>query len=129
MKYLFSILLSISLLSAQETKEVTIHPSSMYLIFLFLFLAIIIGYAYFINKCNQQKKMLDTKDKQITTLEEEKRESQTSVLIKEQENEKEMLLLQHTIADLERNLQEGTKNQVVSKIEALEKKRQNSTQS
>ena len=129
MKYTTFMIFTMSLLTAQETQEVTIHPSSMYLIFLFLFLAIVIGYAYFINKCNQQKNMLDIKDEKITALEEEKRENKTALLLKEQEKEKEMLLLQHTIADLERQIQEGTKNQVVAKIEALEKKRQNGTQS
>ena len=128
MKYLLLTLLSIHTLHANNTAEVTIHSSSVYLIMLFLLLALIVTYAFFINKCNDKQKLLEEKDANITTLKKQERENETASLKKNQEIEKEILSLQHTIADLERKIQEGTKNQVVAKIEALQRKRQNSSQ-
>jgi len=125
MKYLLFALLNIHVLYAENTSEVTIHSSSIYLILLFLFLALIVTYAFFLHKCDKTQKLLDKKDESIATFEKQERENETSTLKKDQENEKEILVLKQTIADLERNIQEGTKNQVVAKIEALEKKRQN----
>ena len=128
MKYLLLTLLSIHTLHAKETAEVTIHTSSIYLIMLFLLLALIVTYAFFIHKCEKQQKILKSKDEKILMMENTEREKETAALKKEQEVQKEILMLQHTIADLERKMQEGTKNQVVAKIEALEKKRQNISQ-
>ena len=127
MKYLLLILFSIHIAHAKNTAEVTIHSSSIYLIMLFLLLALIITYAFFINKCDKKKKFIEEKDEKIATYEKQERENETSSLKKDKEVEKEILTLQHTIANLERKIQEGTKNQVVAKIEALQKKRQNSS--
>jgi DNA mismatch repair ATPase MutS len=96
---------------------------------LFLLLALIITYAFFINKCDKKQKLLEEKEENIATFKKQERENETASLKKDKEIEKEILTLQHTIADLERNIQEGTKNQVVAKIEALQKKRQNSSHS
>ena len=130
MKYLLLALLSLHTLYANNVNNadaVTIHSSSVYLIMLFLVLALIVTYAFFIYKCNKIQKLLDEKNKVITSHKKKEREDELLVLNKNQEVEKEILSLQHTIADLERHIQEGTKNQVVLKIEALQKKRQNST--
>ena len=129
MKYLLLTLLSIHTLHAKNTAEVTIHSSSIYLIMLFLLLALIVSYAFFIYKCDKKQKLLEEKDANIATFEKQERENETTSLKKDKEVEKEILTLQHTIADLERNIQEGTKNQVVAKIEALQKKRQNTSHS
>ena len=129
MKYLLFTLLSIHTLYAKNTAEVTIHSSSIYLIMLFLLLALIVTYAFFINKCDKKQKLLEEKEENIATFEKQERENETTSLKKDKEIEKEILTLQHTIADLERKIQEGTKNQVVAKIEALQKKRQNSSHS
>lgn len=128
MKYLLFMLITIHMLYANNTGEVTVHSSTIYLIMLFLVLALIVTYAFFINKCEKQQKQLNAKEKLIASLSKEEREKATATLKKEQEHEKEILILQHTIADLERNIQEGTKNQVVAKIEALQKKRHNTTE-
>ena len=129
MKYLLLTLLSIHTLHAKNTAEVTIHSSSIYLIMLFLLLALIVTYAFFVHKCDKKQKLLKEKDANIATFEKQERKNETASLKKDKEIEKEILTLQHTIADLERNIQEGTKNQVVAKIEALQKKRQNTSHS
>jgi len=129
MKYLLLTLLSIHTLHAKNTAEVTIHSSSIYLIMLFLLLALIVSYAFFIYKCDKKQKLLEEKDANIATFEKQERENETASFKKDKEVEKEILTLQHTIADLKRNIQEGTKNQVVAKIEALQKKRQNTSHS
>lgn len=125
MKYLLLSLLSIHTLYASNSAEVTIHSASVYLIMLFLMLALMVTYAYFLYKCNKQQKIIETKEAQITHYEKQQRDTETSLFKKDKEIEKEIFTLKHTIADLERKIQEGTKNQVVAKIEALEKKRQN----
>jgi len=129
MKYLLLTLLSIHTLQAKNTAEVTIHSSSIYLIMLFLLLALIVTSAFFINKCDKKQKLLEEKEENIATFEKQERENETTSLKKDKEIEIEILALQHTIADLEHKIQEGTKNQVVAKIEALEKKRKNSSRS
>ena len=129
MKYLLLTLLSIHILQAKNTAEVTIHSSSIYLIMLFLLLALIVTSAFFINKCDKKQKLLEGKEENIATFKKQERENETTSLKKDKEIEKEILTLHHTIADLERKIQEGTKNQVVAKIEALEKKRKNSSHS
>ena len=125
MKYLLLILLSLHTLYANESDAVTIHSSSVYLVMLFLLLALMITYAYFIYKCKKTAKIIEEKEAQLTRLTKKEQEQEKSKVQKDQETEQEIVALKHTIADLERNIQEGTKNQVVAKIEALEKKRQN----
>jgi len=130
MKYLLLTLLSLHTLYANNVNNadaVTIHSSSVYLIMLFLVLALMISYAFFIHKCNKIQKIIEEKDKELSNYDKKEREDELLALNRNQEVEKEILALQHTIADLERHIQEGTKNQVVLKIEALQKKRQNST--
>ena len=80
-----------------------------------------ISYAFFIHKCNSIQKIIEEKDKELSNYDKKEREDELLALNRNQEVEKEILALQHTIADLERHIQ------VVLKIEALQKKRQNST--
>lgn len=125
MKYILLTLLSIHTLYANESDAVTIHSSSVYLIMLFLLFALMITYAYFLFKCNKQKKTIEAKEAKIASFEKQLREDESTLFKKDKEVEQEIFTLKHTISDLERKMQEGTKNQVVAKIEALEKKRQN----
>ena len=126
MKYLLLTLLSIHTLYANNTTaEVTIHSSSVYLIMLFLGLALIVSYAFFVHKCNKLQKLIEEKEGKIATFKKQEREDEIASLNKDKEVEKEILVLNHTIENLQRQMQEGTKNQVVLKIEELEKKRHN----
>jgi len=125
MKYLLLTLLSIHTLYANDSDAVTIHSSSVYLVMLFLLFALMVSSAYFLFKCNKQQKTLEEKEEKIASFEKQLREDESTLFKKDKEIEQEIFTLKHTIADLERKMQEGTKNQVVAKIEALEKKRQN----
>ena len=125
MKHLLLTLLSIHTLYANNTAEVTIHSSSVYLIMLFLGLALIVTYAFFVHKCSKLQKLIEEKEEKIAIFKKQEREDEIASLNKDKEAEKEILALNHTIENLQRQIQEGTKNQVVLKIEELERKRHN----
>lgn len=122
MKYIILILLS---LHTANAADISIHNSSLFLSILFLILGILIIYAYHIHKCKEKNIQLEEKEKKIKVLEEKNDKYEKESLKKESEVEKELLVLNHTIENLKRQIQEGTKNQVVSKIEELERKRKN----
>ena len=122
MKYLLITLLSIH---SAHAAEISIHDTSLYLIILFLFLLMISIYAFYMKKCEERNKLIQEKEEKIIWLRQIHAESEHRHLKQIQETEKEIITLHHNISDLERQLQEGTKNQVVAKIEALQKKRQN----
>ncbi len=69
------------------------------------------------------KKRLKAKDEKIDWLREITAKNDYTHTKKAQEQEKQIVELNHTIEKLETKVKEGTKNQVVSKIEALEAKR------
>lgn len=119
------LLLSLLTLCTAHAEEITIHPTSIYMIMFFLIMMLIITYAYFVNKCEKSQKMIKDKDEKIKVLEAAKIVDEKESLIKQQDVEKEITTLKHTISDLERHIKEGTKNQVVAKLEALQKKRHN----
>jgi Tfp pilus assembly protein PilO len=124
MKYL---LLSLLTLSSVNAAEITIHSTSVYMIMLFLVLALIIMFAYFNNKCEKYEKTIKEQKEKIKAFEKQNIADDKETLIKQQAVEKEIILLNHTISDLERQLKEGSKHQIVAKIEALQQKRQNNT--
>ena len=122
MKYLFFTLL---FAGSAHAADISIHNSSLFLSILFLALGILVIYAYHIHKCKQLNILLEEKGKKIKVLKENHSNHEKKILKKELEVEKEILVLNHTIENLQRQMQEGTKNQVVLKIEELEKKRHN----
>ncbi|WP_295421513.1 hypothetical protein [Sulfurovum sp.] len=122
MRYLLLTLLAI------HTANAAVKPvqnTSLYLAILFLILLIVSVYAFYVRKCDQKNILIQEKEKEIIGLHQRNAEYEKESLKKDSEKEKEILSLKHTIENLERKLQEGTKNQVVAKIEALQKKRQN----
>ena len=121
MKYLFFTLL---FANTAYADEISIHSTSLYLIILFLCLALMISYAFYIYKATQRDERSKKQEKKIANLQKKKLENKNEYLQHIQKMEKEISNLKHTIVDLERQIQEGTKNQVVSKLEALQKKRQ-----
>jgi len=124
MKYL---LLSLFTIGSANAAEITIHSTSIYMIMFFLILALIIMYAFFYNKCEKQTKTLKEKKEIIKSFEQQKVLSEKKMLNNQQTVEKEILSLNHDISDLKRQLKEGSKHQIVAKIEALQQKRQNHT--
>jgi Ca2+/Na+ antiporter len=121
MKHLFLLLLT---LHTANAAEISIHDSTLYFLILFLFLLMTSTFAFSMNKGAKKDKIIQEKEEKIAWLRQIHAENEHKHLKTLQENEKEKIALEHTIQELERKLQEGTKNQVVAKIEALEKKRQ-----
>jgi len=120
MKYL---LMTLFLVHTAEAAQVSLYETSLYtgtLAFFLLMLAIIIVQ---MRKSSKEKELLREKEEKITWLRQIHAENEHRHLQKVQEMEKENLKLLHRIDDLERKLKEGTKNQVVSKIEELQSKR------
>jgi hypothetical protein len=75
------------------------------------------------KKSSQDKELLKEKESKITWLRQIHAENEQKHLKTVKELEKEILKLTHSIEKLELQLAEGTKNQVVQKIESLQKKR------
>jgi len=120
MRYLLLTLIAIDTVHAAEKP---MNNSALYLTILFLILFIISTYAFYVRKCDKKNTLLQEKEKDIIALHQHHAMQEKESFQKESQKEKEILSLNHTIADLERKLQEGTKNQVVAKIETLQKKR------
>ena len=121
MKHLLMLLLFVHTVQA---TEIPIYQTSLYTgtVFLFLLLAGIMF--IFIRKNTKNKKLLAEKEEKIMWLRQINAENEHRHTQREQEMEKEILKQTHTIENLELKLKEGTKNQVVSKIEELQSRRQ-----
>lgn len=76
------------------------------------------------NKTRKQAEELSQKDEKITFLRRVNAENEHKYTAKMHEDEKEILSLRHTIETLEKQIKEGTKNQVVQKIELQQRKRE-----
>jgi ABC-type transport system involved in cytochrome bd biosynthesis fused ATPase/permease subunit len=78
--------------------------------------------------CKQKRKsdtaILEEKEEKITWLRRIGAENEHRRTTKIQELEKQIVEQNHTIDKLEQKLREGTKNQVVAKLEALQRKRE-----
>lgn len=71
----------------------------------------------------RQNTLLAEKDEKIQWLRQIHAESEHRNMIKMQEMEKQIMNLNHQLETLEQKAKEGTKNQVVAKIEELQNKR------
>ena len=120
MKLLLMLLLSFPVLLSAQTS---IYETSLYTGTVFLFLLLLAIIVVQMKKASQEKEILKEKESKITWLRQVHAENEHRHLKQVQELEKEILKLNHTIEKLELQLAEGTKNQVVEKIEALQKKR------
>jgi len=121
MKHLLMVLL---LLQTSVYASSSIYETSLYTGTLSFFLLMLVIIIVQMRKGAKEKQLLQEKEEKITWLRQIHAENEHRHLQKVQEMEKENLKLAHTIENLERKLQEGTKNQVVSKIEELQKRRQ-----
>jgi len=119
-RLLISALLPLSLFGSNSA----LYETSLYTGTLFLFLLmlgiIIIQY----RKLSQEREILKEKSAKIDWLRQIRAENETKHLNELKEKEKEILTLTHRVETLELKLKEGTKNQVVEKIEALQKRRE-----
>jgi TolA-binding protein len=121
MKHLLILSLLVHILNASDTS---LYQTSLYTGTLFLFLLLLSIVLVMMKKSSQDKELLKEKESKITWLRQIHAENEQKHLEKVKELEKEILRLTHTIEKLELQLAEGTKNQVVQKIEALQKKRE-----
>jgi len=120
LKYLLLLMLTYHTADAAATT----YETSLYTGTVFLFLLLLAIVLVQIRKGTQDKALLSEKEEKITWLRQIHAEHEQSHLHKEKELEKEILRLTHANENLELRLKEGTKNQVVSKIEELQSKRQ-----
>ncbi len=122
MKYL---LLSLLTVISANAAEIAIHSTSIYIIIFFLILLLIATYAFFKKKCEKQVETINSKQEEIETLKQQITANEKEMVDRKNTVEKEIIQLNHQISNLERELKEGTKNQIVAEIEALRQKRNN----
>jgi Na+-transporting methylmalonyl-CoA/oxaloacetate decarboxylase gamma subunit len=113
-------------MSAYHTAQAsaTTYETSLYTGTVFLFLLLLAIAMVQMRKSSQDKVLLAEKEEKITWLRQIHAEHEQAHLQKEKTLENEILKLTHANENLELRLKEGTKNQVVSKIEELQNKRQ-----
>ena len=97
-------------------------PASLVLLFIFLLLVYTILKQRSILK--NTKKILVEHEEKIKYLRQTYAEYEYKQTQKEYANEKKVLELEHTIEHLEDKIKDGTKNQVVAKLEAYKSKRE-----
>ena len=121
MKHLLMILLAVH---AAQAAEAPIYQTSLYTGTVFFFLLLVGIIAVLMMKRAKDRELLQEKEEKILWLTRQNAENEQQHILREQELEKEILRQTHTVEDLERRLKEGTKNQVVAKIEELQNRRQ-----
>jgi len=120
MKYLLSIFFFLNTVQAAQISmyEMSLYGSTVF-IFILLITAIVL-----MKKRSKDKQLLKEKEEKITWLRQIHAEKEHNHLKNVQELEKEILKLTHSNENLKLRLKEGTKNQVVNKIEELQNRRQ-----
>ncbi len=121
MKYL--LMFFMTALVTVEAANASVYETSLFTGTLAFFLLMLIVIIVQFRRGSKEREQLEEKEKKITWLRQLHAEKEQAHLETVKELEKENLRLSHKIEELERKLQEGTKNQVVHKIEALQKKR------
>jgi len=77
------------------------------------------------KRLKETEKTLEEKEEKVLWFRQLTAQHEQAKTKQDHETEKQILHLNHTIETLERKLKEGTKNQVVAKIEAQQHKRDN----
>ena len=113
--------LFLTLLHAEQTSAYQIPLDTG--IYLLIFLSILITLIVLAAKTARQARELREKEEKIQWLRQVNAQNEQRHTEKIQAMEKEILTLQHTIETLEIQRKEGTRNQVVAKIEALQHRR------
>ena len=121
MKYLLIFFFSFHTLHATQSST---YETSLYTGTLFLFLLLGAIALVQMRRASQDKLLLQDKEEKILVMSKVYAEKEQEHLHKELALEKEILKLTHSNESLELKLKEGTKNQVVTKIEELQNKRQ-----
>ena len=75
------------------------------------------------KQIKSKNKRIEEKNEKIKWLDQTAAENESKCTTQDYETQKQIMALEHTVQMLETQVKEGTKNQVVSKIEALQAKR------
>lgn len=90
-------------------------------------IVVLLGLIYVLFRAKKEleskNKHIEEKDEKIKWLRQVAAENEYKYTTKDHETQKQIMALEHTVDILETQAKEGTKNQVVSKIEALQAKR------
>ena len=97
---------------------------SIGLITLFVMLVLIVSFLRQKKILNHKNELIIAHEEKIKFLRQINAENEYKHTQKEHANEKTFLELQHTITTLEEKINDGTKNQVVAKLEACKNKRE-----
>jgi biopolymer transport protein ExbB/TolQ len=122
-------LLMSSLIEASSSSDEMIALPQMYLLSMGLVVGVVV-LVLFLNLSKQKKAMREKNDiiaeheEKIKFLRKINAENEYKHTQKEHANEKAIMEFQHTITALEEKINDGTKNQVVAKLEALRSKRE-----
>jgi hypothetical protein len=106
-----------------QAAEFSTYETSLYTGTVSLFLLLLAIVIVMMKKSAKDKALLEEREEKIAWLRQIHAENEFRCQEQAKELEKEILKLTHTIETLELKLKEGTKNQVVEKIEALQNKR------
>ncbi|SFV58444.1 hypothetical protein MNB_SV-10-970 [hydrothermal vent metagenome] len=107
--------------SVAEQEGMFVWPVVLSAALIILFLTyLVISYK---NRIKHQNTLLEEKDEKIKWFREVSAKNEYNRTQKEHELEKQIVELNHTIEILEKKAKEGTKNQVVAKLEAQQNKR------
>ena len=122
--FIFSLVFLSPLLSAgfDESQSVWGIVSAVATILALFFAAM---WLYTKKRLTETEKLLEEKEEKVLWFRQITAQHEQAKTKEDHETEKKILQLNHTIETLERKLKEGTKNQVVAKIEAQQHKRDN----
>lgn len=89
----------------------------------FLILLLLVLFILSKRELHKKDKILEEKEEKITYLRQVSATNEYRLTALEHETAKEIMELKHTIEGLEKKIKEGTKSQVVNKLEAQQNKR------
>ncbi|WP_294958001.1 hypothetical protein [Sulfurovum sp.] len=107
--------------SVGEQEGVFVWPVVLSAALIILFLTYLV--ILYKNRIKRQNALLEEKDEKIKWFREVSAKNEYNRTKKEHELEKQIVELNHTVEMLEKKAKEGTKNQVVAKLEAQQNKR------
>ena len=118
-----------SMLEASVENENVVTLPKMYilsigLVTLFVMLVLIVSFFRQRKIVKHKNELIIEHEEKIKFLRQINAENEYKQTQKEHTNEKTLLELQHTITTLEEKINDGTKNQVVAKLEAWKNKRE-----
>lgn len=119
-----SSMLEASIENANSITLPKIYIVSIGLVTLFVLLVLIVGFSRQRKTLKHNNELMVEQEEKINFLRQINSENEYKYTQKEYANEKTFLEFQHTVTTLEEKINDGTKNQVVAKLEACKNKRE-----